>query len=271
MNIWCITDHIEHDVIKKLKEFPNVIIIGYDDVYSSEFDECRNTSPHKFEYAHGLYGRELLFLRSMERMFLCENLMRLENLEDVLFIELDNMLYMDPAILLDSFKKRELSYLYMRNGYACSGILFARDAMSLYNLNRFMLEYIKNPSGYLSEMVALYVYSRNNPSNVQFLPTHIQDEIYPIETHEHFSDFPCIFDPATIGVYLFGQDTIHTNYVLVKGKHHDWASIDYSKCEFEWHVDSENRKIPFIVFSNGSTRPIFNLHIHAKNLEEAES
>ncbi|MDZ4124685.1 MAG: hypothetical protein U1E02_10985, partial [Hydrogenophaga sp.] len=39
-----------------------------------------------------------------------------------------------------------------------------------------------------------------------------------------------------------------------------------SRLQFEWKVDTENRKVPYLIFGKEKYR-INNLHIHSKNLK----
>lgn len=79
-----------------------------------------------------------------------------------------------------------------------------------------------------------------------------------------------IFDAAAIGVFLFGNDSVHTNDLLVTGQKNKWSAIDFTHLNFEWKTDSKNRRIPYVWNGESWTR-INNLHIHSKNLKFAMS
>ena len=61
----------------------NVIIVPYEDVISTEFNETINTCYNKFEIVHNLHGREKLFVYSFERFFSLHKLMDKYNVSNV--------------------------------------------------------------------------------------------------------------------------------------------------------------------------------------------
>jgi hypothetical protein len=269
--VWCITDHPGSGVIDKLRTFSNVKIVDYSKVRSNVFDDCLKKTYHKFEYVPQLKGRELLFMRAMERSFLCENLMKWESLKDVLFIELDNMIYMDPNELLESFRIKPLAYMFDNYNRGASGIMYVRDENSLSSFNNTVIDFIMTSSEFMTEMTVLFNYEKSFPECVQYLPTHDTTDIYSKSTYENLEKYPCIFDAASIGIYMCGMDPHHTSGVIVKCLRGKWSLIDFTKYNLEWRLDKYQRRIPWITFLNGHSYPIFNLHVHAKNLLEAVS
>lgn len=117
----------------------------------------------------------------------------------------------------------------------------------------------------------LSVYYNKNKETVQILPTYWNDKSMPLETYLNYSNYDdTIFDAASIGCYLFGFDTYHTNGVILKHQKSKWSYIDCTKNEFNWIIDEKGRKRPYI-WDGEKWLLINNLHLHAKNLEEGIS
>ena len=119
-------------------------------------------------------------------------------------------------------------------------------------------------------MRANYYFYKENKDFFDFLPIHWIDETKPSISWENYELYDSIFDAAAIGVFLFGNDLIHTNGKLVKGKHNKWSKINYTKYKFIWEKDDEGRKRPYVIH-NGKNILINNLHIHSKQLHLALS
>jgi hypothetical protein len=138
-------------------------------------------------------------------------------------------------------------------------------------------------------MTALFQYVESNPQeNVFILPTFwsgesksqiikntempppfTSDKIeYSYVNYNKFGD--SIFDSAGIGVFLFGNDNVHTNDSITTGQKNRWSAVDYTNLKFDWKIDDKNRRIPYIWNGESWTR-VNNLHIHSKNLPPAMS
>jgi hypothetical protein len=259
--IWCITNYANHPIMKLIQNIPNVHCIEYQNVQSAVFNRIVNNHRDKFPIVHSLQGREELFIRCFERFFLCENLMNQNKLEDVLFIEIDNMIYRDASMYLHKFRKKPLSYMRDDEDRSSAGIMYIRDENSLNELNREFLHFISASGDLLNfEMSVLFRFEKHFPEQVQYLP------ICNDNTLKHFS---CIFDAAPLGVYLFGRDPHHTQGQIITGLRNPYSFIDFTALKYYWEVDAKGRRCPWIRFSETESYPIFNLHIHGKNLNEA--
>jgi len=247
--------------MKQIQHFSNVRCVEYADVQSYSFDKAMQLHRDKFCIVRGLQGREELFIRSFERFFLCENLMKTNNLEDVLFVEIDNMIYKDASAYLNELRKKPLSYMRDNEDRSSSGIMYVRDESSLGRLNSEFLDFINTSDESLSEMTVLFRFERRFPEQVQYLPICIDDP--------NLENYACVFDAAPLGVYLFGRDPYHTQGQTIKGLRNPYSSIDFSVFKLYWEVDGQGRRCPWIRFSETEKYPIFNLHIHSKCLDEA--
>jgi len=258
---------IHLDYIKKY----NVNIINYEDVKSSIFCEISMKYKSKFQYIPNLLGREELFVRSFERFFVMQNLMKQKNLVDCLFLELDNLIYDDPNKWLACFSNSELCYMFDNIDRYSSGIIYIKNFQSLSGFLDESLNYIQNSREFMSEMTVLSRYYSKNKQTVQILPTYWNDKTMPVETYINYPIYnDTLFDAAAIGIYLLGIDPHHTNGVLVKNLPSKWSYIDFTKHNFTWIKDIDGRNRPFI-WNGEKWLLINNLHIHAKNLHEGIS
>src|SRR6056300_769145 len=70
----------------------NVNLVKYDDVFSDIFNNTLNIYRNKFAIVDSLNERKELFIRSLERFFLLNNLLLKYNLSDCFFMEIDNLI-----------------------------------------------------------------------------------------------------------------------------------------------------------------------------------
>jgi hypothetical protein len=200
--------------------------------------------------------------------------MRIKNLKNVLFMEVDNLIYDEPQKWLKSFSLYDLGYMY-DNEYRCgAGIAFIKNMTSLLKLNLFLVHYILNDENKIvHEMKALHDFWRSNASIVQLLPTHWYDEKIPFMIHNQYDYYnDTIFDVAGMGIYLGGMDPYHTNGEIKKGLRGLWSYVDYTPYQYDWKIDEQQRKIPYIWNPvQQKWLRINNLHIHSKQLKDCLS
>jgi hypothetical protein len=255
-----------------LQDKYQVTIVKYTEVECEEFDSVINKVGNKIQKIPGLTGREDLFLCSFERFFLLKNLMLKFNLENIFFMELDNLVYDNPENWETIFSKKDMSFMYDAPERCSSGISYFKNYLSLNKLNNYFLKFILNSTKFISEMGALWEFYEENNDIVQILPTHWGGETIDKLAYENFKEFNnTIFDAAAMGIYLGGIDPFHTGGQFKKFTKW-WASaIDYTIYNFDWREDSEGRKIPYIKTENNDWLKINNLHVHSKRLEECLS
>jgi hypothetical protein len=264
--IYFIYNDYSNPVVSTLKNQYSVIMVNYDDVKHSEFNKTINDKIHKFAILPNLKGREKLFIYSFERFFLLYNLMCKKNINDVLFVELDNLIYDDPNNWYEQFIKKDMAYMFDNINRASSGIAYIKNTNILYSFLNMCLKYIIESNDFLNEMTVLYTFWDNNKERIQLLPIHCTANNYPSETHSTFSNYNSIFDAAGIGIYLGGLDPYHTDNKIVIGSKSEWSLIDYTKYKYKWLPDNKERKIPYMLYDSKIIK-INNLHLHSKNLK----
>jgi len=250
--------------VEQLKKY-NVNIINYADVIHYHFINIANQNISKFHIVHGLGDRKELFLRSLERFFLLHNLMKLKELKNCFFMELDNLIYDDPNNWLEKFSTKQLCYMYDNKDRCSSGIMYVKQSSSLTNLLEYFLQYIQFSNEFLNEMTCLYRYYEKNKDDIQLLPVYWKNESKHRYANDNFDTYNSIFDAAAIGVYLLGADSFHHNGEIKLGLHNFCSDINYTSNIFKWIEDDKGRKRPYIL--NGDTWLLINnLHVHSKAL-----
>jgi len=269
-DIYLIIDDIESPYLDLLIKY-NIKIINYNTVESNEFNTTLEIYRSKILIVESLKDRKELFVRSFERFFLLQNLMKMNNLENCLFLELDNLIYDNPEKWLDEFKKNDLCYMFDNYDRCSSGLMYIKTANSLTNLLSYILHYIATSNDFLNEMTALYRYRESSQDTVQILPTIYESRNnLPEMTYTNYKNYNTLFDALAIGCYLLGIDTHHTNGIIQTHTKAVWCLIDYTIENFEWQIDESGRKKPYI-WNGEQWILINNLHVHSKALKNGLS
>ena len=266
--IYFIVSDMESPHVETLRTRYNVTIIPYLEVKDNSFyEEVVNPNTNKFCIVPTLVGRERLFIYSFERFFLLYNLMKQRSLTNVLFMELDNLLYDTPLKWLPSMEKSEMAYMFDNVNRGSSGIAYIQSTPILDLFLQECRTYIRICTDFMTEMTVLYTFWEKNKERVQWLPVLWPDASQPAQMNATFPLYNTIFDAASLGIYLGGMDPHHTNGVIVKGLRGKWSYHDYAQYTYRWIKDDAQRLIPFI--QNPVTNEWFrinNLHIHSKDL-----
>ena len=130
--------------------------------------------------------------------------------------------------------------------------------------NQYLVDYQTNE--WLNEMTALYKFYENNSDICFVLPSITHKDSNLPQLYENFFHFNTIFDPAAYGVYLLGNDTIHTNgkIVIYTPNMFSHQLLKTTSENAQWVITNGMKK-PYIVTDNGQFL-INNLHVHSKDL-----
>jgi hypothetical protein len=192
------------------------------------------------------------------RFFYIYDFMRQYDVEHVIHIENDVLLYyncdelkdkLNPRFVylpFDSFRRNVASIMYIPNHS------IFKSALDCYDINRFDMENF-------SEIRRQTQLIRNFPIFIDDLNEGME---YQFVTKNH-DEFQFIFDAAAIGQYLGGVDPQNASGDT-SGFVNETCIIKYNNYKFVWNLVAGMRK-PFIQV-DGILHPIFNLHIHCKNL-----
>jgi hypothetical protein len=191
------------------------------------------------------------------RFFLIYAFMKKYNIDNVIHLENDVTIYYNCDILLDILGKSNRMYIpfdsFTRNIasiiYIPNHALF-KNILDRYNLVQNDMYNFRNILVKTNYIDTFPIFISNNENNeIQFVS-------------RNYTLFNYIFDAAAIGQYLGGTDPIHNNGI---GFVNETCVIKYNKYEFIWEMVDGIRK-PFMRINNTSI-PIFNLHIHCKDLD----
>jgi len=268
--IYYIYDDYNDEIVNEIfNKYKNIFLIKYEEVISKEFNILVEENIKKFVIVDNIGERKQLFIRSFERFYLLYNLCIKKELKNVLFIELDNLIYEDPIKWINHINENKLCFMIDNhlNKTCSSGIFFMKRLEYLKDLIDYFNYFILNNTGFISEMRALYNFYENNIEKVFILQTHYDILPYSLNYKNTFG----VFDSSSIGIYLFGYDICHTKSIIVKYEKNIYSYIDYTNNRFIWINDSKDRKIPYVLKNSGCIVKINNLHIHSKILNEAIS
>jgi hypothetical protein len=214
---------------------------------------------------------------AFERFFVLNRLMKQKGLTDVLFMELDNLIYNDPRQWLPGFQTAEMAYMFDNWGRASAGIAYIKNTTILEDFLNYCATFIQEDrsnimTDALHEMAILYYFWQENTHRVQLLPilwpsTDEGDGTNLLHASHTFPLYDSLFDAASLGICIGGLDLYHTGGALVKGIKGPWSLFAYSAYRQEWQLDSQNRRIPYLWSeTRKSWVRINNLHIHSKDL-----
>ena len=196
------------------------------------------------------------------RFFYLYEFMRSRDIENVVHLENDVLIYRHIDMLngiidktkiylpFDTFKRNIASIMFIPNKDVFKTVLDKYD-FSKNDMENFSV--IQSQTG-LIENFPIFITDKNGSHEYQFVT-------------RGYENFRIIFDAAAMGQYLGGVDPRNipgdtTGFV------NETCIIKYDQYRFIWNIIDDIKR-PFIVVSNNSDFicPIFNLHIHSKNLE----
>lgn len=272
-SIYVIYNDISDEIKNKLNEF-DIKMIEYETVISERFNNLQKNV--KFNKVNGLIGREELNKRSYERFYLLEELMKKHKLEDIWFMELDIIMYVNPNNFLPTLKNYPYCYCY-HDGDKCNGsIFYIKNVESLQKILKTFDTHTRTDN--MTEMYSLFIHLKNNPNDMLF-PLSFASESNKNNWMYYGLFNGYIFDGAIIGQYFFGVDPYHSYGIINKQNIKDINKLySFNDCVkiwnyiVEWIPNENNLLFPYIrEYPRGPLKPIVNMHIHSKNLLSASS
>lgn len=284
--VYLLTDHKNYQLlIKNRLEFFNENQIEIIDLSlipkTSEHKIFQKISPFDKRFKGGFWTHV------SERFFFLDDFLQNTQLENVIQVETDVMLYVDIEELLPIFlfNKVKLAGPFQWENECVPSFVYIRDPKIWKKYINHILSELqsykgKNPDIDLNDMKTLASYKKvcgedfinlpivmpeyqvyNNARQVKNAKTTSLDFIS--SSAGMFSGY--LFDAAAFGIYTNGYDTS----VYSEGKPGDihWKSLfDPSKLTFFWGKDKRNRDVPYVEFKNKNYR-LVNLHFHSKHPE----
>jgi hypothetical protein len=220
----------------------------------NEPSNFKNNSKLDTSFRNGFW-----YLTSL-RFFYIYEFMNQYNVEDVIHLENDVLIYYNIEELKDKLEKKYL-YIpfdsYKRN---IASIMFIPD--------KFILKEILDNYDINENDMFNFSKIKKNTNLIKNLPIFIKtDNLNDEQLYvcENCDKLPYIFDAAAIGQYLGGIDPKNKSG-NTKGFINETCVIKYNNYGIFFEEMNKVKK-PFILI-NDCKVPIFNLHIHSKNLKE---
>ena len=218
---------------------------------------------------------------TIERFFTLDDFLRLTGEENILHFECDNLIYENITRHKDAFIAKNKLGLLLDTAKRCiPSVVFIpkrKDISkfcSFYNIYYTLAPY-KNALK-SNDMISLGYYWKKKRNQCFSLPMTLPeygkvkniDSIY----YQEYSNIKSLFDAAAYGQYVGGLDQRYEE------KKTDTTGFINEACPFNpneiplvWTKNDEDLCIPFIEFPKNTYTPLFNLHIHSKELVKFKS
>lgn len=242
----------------------------------------KTLSHKKFEQtsSHNTSFREGFWRYATERFFYIDELMQKYNLSDIVYIESDNMVYVDFSTLIPIFQKHYpgIAAVFANNYRCIPSVVYFSSIKAIRGLTKFLSKLAHMGC---NDMYAIALYRiQHSSKEIDFLPSVIDeysedfDLISPLghicknkkKYSNHLSEFDSIFDTQAIGQYLGGQD-LRNKGKSFPGQINNATNYNPSAFAYEWIEDEEKRAIPYIIYKDQKYR-INNIHVHSKELKK---
>jgi hypothetical protein len=247
-NIYVITNKEFFDKFEKYKD--SISLIELESLPDSYNYNSKSKLDRNF--------RNGFWMLTSYRFFIIYSLMKSIEIEKVIHLENDVLIYENIESLqeyfeekiylpFDTFNRNIASIMYIPNHKIFKSVLDHYED-NLNDMENF--SYIKQKTNYIE--------------NFPIFKTKEDNEEFKFVT-KNYEKFKIIFDAAAMGQYLGGVDPRNINGDS-SGFINETCIIKYNSYEFIWKEKSEIKR-PFLKIGE-ELIPIFNLHIHCKNLEK---
>jgi hypothetical protein len=218
----------------------------------------------------------------VERFFYLDELLMKYQLDQVLHLENDVMVYFDFDALIPSFERcyAGIGATFISDALCILGIVYIANRDRLHAVLPFIVEMTGRGMNDMEIFAAIRrEQSRDVIDDLPIIPLSYLEEAHKLgERLPNVSDpdrycaytevFNSIFDAAALGQYLGGVDPIFGS--PMPGYINYNSIFDPRRFQYTWEIDGEGRKIPYIHHAGRKYR-INNLHIHSKRLENFKS
>lgn len=239
---------------------------------SKEHEKFLNKTIMSYNFRDGFW------VYASERFLYLYEFVKQYNLEDVIHLETDIMVYTDfnkiMPILQEHYKGIGVT---LDADHRCiPGIVFFRNIKHIKKLANYFADNAHLGKNDM-EIISHFYHENIDSGTIDMLPIIMPDYHAIIglgstigkktnipEKYSQYSDqFLGIFDGAALGQYLGGIDP--RNGCSTPGFINETCIFNPARLAFIWEFDEEQRKIPFAIFKEKKYK-IYNLHIHSKNL-----
>jgi hypothetical protein len=285
-DIYLLTDKVAFDAFQK----NHMEYLSKESIHLINLEEIPLTKEHKFFEEINKIDLSLFegfWKYALERFFYLFDFMQYQNLENVVHLESDSMLYVDLKELMPIFEKLDTQiaapFQSMVGCIPC--FVFIKDSLSLNFLIHHILSEMKDYKGprphidvndmqllasfyrkfgssYMTPLpILMPEYSKFYPKRIStFEPDNQTDLDFLSMNAPLFEGF--IFDAAALGVFANGNDRRYFQG-REAGVIHYRSLFDPGHFSFFWQHDNKDRKVPALSF-HGENYRIVNMHFHSK-------
>jgi len=214
-----------------------------------------------------------------ERFFYLQESMKALEIQNVIHLETDNMVYQDMAHIVDVLQQPSIlnvaatfdndtrvipGIIYFKNQAGAD--LVARGLRDFANQGENDMQVLAKLNGISHLPIVCREYEKLNQNGLVSASGH---QTTKASSYSNEIDrFGCIFDAAAIGQHLGGIDMRNVDSTSSSiGFVNESCLFDTSKMKFEWHRNLQGRNVPWCIYDESIYYPIANLHVHSKQLE----
>jgi len=223
-------------------------------------------------------GRDGFWRKTTERFFYIHEYMETHDINHVIHLEYDNMLYANIASMATVFEHyKGIAAVFDSDNRCIPSFMYIPHKKAIEHFVQFTSQHAAK--GY-SDMKILARYKKTYPEDIidqlpiimpeylaqyPLINTRGQKPSHPHNYYKNIHQFNSIFDGSALGQYLGGIDP--RNGISKPGFINETCIFNPSLLLIKWYKDDQQRNIPFALCSGKANR-INNLHINSKKLKE---
>lgn len=268
--ILLVVDDLDSEYISKVEEY-GVEVLPYSYFKDVDFIQMVNENIQRFSIVEKLGDRRLLFIRSFERFYILRNIMNYFKCEDILFLELDMLIYFNPEEYKEYFSQKQIAFTFTDKKYICTAICYVKSVHILDELTDYFTKFIKTSSEFISEMTALgnWCLEPTMKEKILYLPGLWKDERYSEEIWQNYKEPIGLFDSMGLGIEIDGPDSPHRAEWEARGRKWWGTQVHYYDYKvIEKVIDSRRQ---FFLTDGNRTVKLDCIHMHSKNLKRIVS
>lgn len=228
--------------------------------------------------------RDGFWLKTTQRFFVVEDVMRALGLTNIIHLESDVLIYDDPnslALLLQQ-SYSGMATTFLDESLCVPGLVYIPDAAAMAGFTDFIMPLLSLPAlAGANDMLLLALYAHKaGRQALDFLPVVTDDYPHELATPagekpsnpdlfcKHFRTFEALFDACVFGQHLGGVDprNLIGEGKVTTGFRSENALFDAGEYALHFVEDEEGRRVPMVKSKTG-VWPLLNLHMHSKNLK----
>ncbi len=274
---------IEESVINTRKHFKNTkitILTDYPNKFNINGTNIVDTKENPLGQNHRDFinisrqnrkFRDGFWMKASQRLFVLEDYLTKNQLDDVLHVENDCLISFkekdlkifenfSEEILIprESFKRAVLPIMVIKTRKSYIKCLIEFNSILKTNPEMDEMEIFAKVQETISEVTNLPVIPSKN-----YLANSDEKDFELLSNN--YLNFSGLFDPSIYGQYIFGQDPTNNRYFRKAGYRN--PNTEISTEVFKWSLENDGEFLSILVSSDGvNFDKLYNLHVHGKYL-----